>query len=87
VVPGLGTVTSERIYSSVDYVDVQGVQPDDRVSIQTAGFDFQDLTTLVPLWAASLARLAQELIQRNLHDPNATGYPMAYRNALPYRRS
>lgn len=69
--PGLGTVTSERIYSAVDYVDVKGVQPDDRVSVQTAGFDFQDLTTLLPLWGGIPSpELARELVTHNLNDPN-----------------
>jgi hypothetical protein len=74
--PGLGTVTSERIYSAVDYVDVQGIQPDDRVSVLTAGFDFQDLTTLVPLWGGIPSpELAQELVQCNLHDPKRYWIP------------
>jgi hypothetical protein len=54
--PGLGSastgyLTSERTYTSIEHVEVQGIQPEDQVLVQTAGHTTQDHTLLLPLWA------------------------------------
>lgn len=49
--PGWGTATSERTYNRIEYIEIQGMDKDDLVTIQSAGFTSQDISTLLPLWA------------------------------------
>lgn len=49
--PGWGTVTSDRTYTKIEYIEVQGMDQDDLVTAHSAGYASQDITTLLPLWA------------------------------------
>ncbi len=46
-----GVITGERVYTSIDRVEIQGLLPQDTVSLSTAGYCCQDLTMFFPLWA------------------------------------
>jgi hypothetical protein len=48
---GLGSATSERIYTNLERVEISRAEDPDRISIQTIGYDFPDQTVLLPLWA------------------------------------
>jgi hypothetical protein len=50
-IPGHGLLTGQRVYKILDRIDVQGLEPEDRLVIASAGYDFQDHSTLMPLWA------------------------------------
>lgn len=49
--PSLGSVTSERTYSAVEYVQLEGLEEGDQVTVLSVGLDHQDHTNLLPLWA------------------------------------
>jgi hypothetical protein len=67
---GLGSFTSERAYAAVDYVEVQGLDPGDAVSLQVAGLSAQDFTLLLPLWAGSPSpERARALVSQNITNP------------------
>jgi hypothetical protein len=69
--PGWGTATSEQIYSSIEFVDIQGLGADDSVIISSAGFSTQDITTLLPIWARIPSNeRAQTLVEKNITNPN-----------------
>jgi hypothetical protein len=48
---GLGHLTSEYIYTSLEHIEIQGVQDKDRVIIQSVSHTHRDQTLLLPLWA------------------------------------
>ncbi len=49
--PGWGTATSDQTYSSLEFVNIQGLSDNDTVTISSAGLTNQDITTLLPIWA------------------------------------
>jgi hypothetical protein len=49
--PGHGRLTGQYVYKSLDRIEVQGLEPEDHLVISSAGYDFQDQSTLLPLWA------------------------------------
>jgi hypothetical protein len=67
---GKSKITSERIYSALEYVEIQGIHEQDMVTVRTVGHDFLDQTLLLPLWAGipELGR-AKSLIKRTLTNP------------------
>jgi hypothetical protein len=46
-----GVLTGERVYTAVEKVELQGLLPQDTITLSTAGYDCQDITLLLPLWA------------------------------------
>jgi hypothetical protein len=65
--PGWGTATSERTYTQIEYIEIQGMAPDDLVTIHSAGYASLDISTLLPLWAKipSVER-ARQLVTRTI---------------------
>jgi hypothetical protein len=49
--PGWGTATSELIYKSIEFIDIQGLDVKDSVLISSANLSNQDITNLLPIWA------------------------------------
>lgn len=67
---GLGSATSERVYSEIEYVEVQGLDETDSLSLHTAGFVCQDQTSLLPLWAGIPSqKRAKALITKTITNP------------------
>jgi hypothetical protein len=65
-----GTATSERTFTQVESIEVDGVLPDTEVEISAADFSRGDVTQLLPLWAGVPdARRAAVLVKRTLLDP------------------
>jgi len=48
---GDGRCTSERIFTHVEHVDIQGVLDSDQVTLETAYLNCREQSTLLPLWA------------------------------------
>jgi hypothetical protein len=69
--PGWGTATSEMIYSSIEFVDIQGLEEEDSVQITSANLSNLDITTLLPIWAKiSSNERAQTLVKNTITDHN-----------------
>jgi hypothetical protein len=67
---GLGTATSERTYTSIESVEVQGLDPADRFTLHTANLTGEDHTLLIPLWAEMPDQeRAHELVNRTITNP------------------
>ena len=67
---GLGSLTGKRVYGRLEYVDVQGLGPDDEVQLYRMGFTCQDETNLLPLWAGIPDQeRASRLVKRTLIRP------------------
>jgi hypothetical protein len=73
---GLGSLTGERTYKSLEHVEVLGLNPDDRVIVTSIGFDCSDITTLLPLWAGiPEAGRASELVENTITPPGSYWHP------------
>lgn len=48
---GHGNATSERIYTYLERIEIQSANETDRINLRTVGYDCNDLTVLLPLWA------------------------------------
>jgi Mannosylglycerate hydrolase MGH1-like glycoside hydrolase domain len=67
---GHARMTGERLFRAVEKVDVQGLSPDDVVRIYRAGYEGQDLSLLLPLWAGiPKARSARLMVEQTLRNP------------------
>lgn len=68
--PGWGTASSDQTFSSLEHVEIQGLENDDSVIISSAGYSSQDITTLLPIWARipSIER-AKSLVENTIINP------------------
>jgi len=85
-----GTATSERAFSQVESIEVDGVPPGLEVEISAADFSRGDVTQLLPLWAGVPdPHRAAALVKRTLMDPNrywrAYGLPVVPADDPAYR--
>lgn len=66
-----GVLTGERVYASIDRIEIQGLLPEDAVTISVAGYRCQDITLLLPLWASIPSEeRAAELVSNLLTNPD-----------------
>ncbi len=49
--PGFGLATGRYVYSALQRIEVHGLEPEDQITFASVGYDFQDHSTLTPLWA------------------------------------
>jgi hypothetical protein len=71
-----GNVSTERIYTSVEYVEVIGVGPKDRTSVEVMDLSVLDQTLFLPLWAGIPDEdRAERLINNNLTRPSSFWKP------------
>lgn len=62
-----GVLTGDRVYISVEKVELQGFLPQDEISLSTVGYLCQDITLLLPLWAGIPAsEQSDELVNRQV---------------------
>jgi hypothetical protein len=67
---GRARMTGERLYQSIEKIDVQGLSPNDVVRVYLAGYEGQDLSLLLPLWAGiPKARTARLIVENTLRNP------------------
>lgn len=59
---GIGRYTSERIYTHIEHIDIQGILDADQVSIQTPHLNCREQTLLLPLWAGIAAQEKANLL-------------------------
>lgn len=68
--PGWGTATTEKVYTSLEHIDVKGLSAKDRLIVRVAGYSTQDITNLLPLWAGMIPKdKAQLLIEKTIMEP------------------
>jgi hypothetical protein len=48
---GLGSLTGDRVYSAIEKIEIQGVDPSDQIDLFSVNYRAQDQTLLLPLWA------------------------------------
>lgn len=85
--PGWGTSTSEKTYASIDYIEILGLGSGDEIQIHSAGFDAQDLTNLIPLWAGMAPeKKARRLVRATLTKSNRYWREFGLPARIPNRR-
>ncbi|MBN1149413.1 MAG: hypothetical protein JXA78_19280 [Anaerolineales bacterium] len=50
-IPGWGRMTGKFVYSTIERVEVQGIQDNEHITLYSVGYDSQDHSLLAPLWA------------------------------------
>ena len=66
---GRGNVTSERVYQSVEHIQISGIEEEDQVTVQIVDFAVEDQTLLLPLWAGIPDKnRARKLTQNTITD-------------------
>jgi hypothetical protein len=66
-----GYTTSDRAYKSIDHINIQGISEEDFIEINSIDFEYQNQSTLLPLWAGIPSqKRAKSLIKKTLTDPN-----------------
>jgi hypothetical protein len=69
--PGRGRFTGQLIYSSLERIDIQGLEEDDEITLDCIGYRFQNQTLLTPLWAGIPEdERAQQLIEKTITNPD-----------------
>lgn len=68
-----GWTTSDRVYTYLEKIVVEGLQDSDKLSIRTVQLSNQiDISSFLPLWAkVSTPEQAKEIIKRHLTNPEA----------------
>jgi hypothetical protein len=67
---GMGSTTSERTYAHIEYVEVQGLDPSDELSLHTAGYAWEEAASLLPLWAGLPSdKRAGQLVKKTITNP------------------
>ncbi len=65
-----GLITGERSYTAIERVELQGLLPQDEVTISVADYDCQDLTLLLPLWGGIPApKRVVDLVEKTITNP------------------
>jgi hypothetical protein len=66
---GRGNVTSERVYQSLDHLEIEGIEADDLVILRIVDLAIEDQTLLLPVWAGIPdSERANLLIQNTITD-------------------
>lgn len=66
---GIARATGENLFTSIQKVKVSGLHEGEKIEISLAGFDEEDLSLLLPLWAGiPSAEQAQRIIDHTLMD-------------------
>lgn len=73
---GRGSLTGERVYTALDEVELQGLDPADRVSLYSVDYHMLDHTLLLPLWAGIPApERARSLVENTIFNPEQFWQP------------
>ena len=68
--PGWGRMTGRHIYNSIQRIELLGIGVEDKFSFRTVGYDVQDISKLLPLWAEiPTPERAAELVSETLVNP------------------
>jgi len=67
---GRGSLTGDRVYTSLERIEIQNVEPDDLIEIFILGYDCPYQTGLLPIWAEAVDQSkADILIKNTISDP------------------
>ena len=76
-----GKAMSQSIYSFLEYVDVNGLEEGDKITIQVANYRTEDISLLLPLWSGDTSPAnARKLIQETITDPQRFWFPFGLRS-------
>jgi hypothetical protein len=68
--PGWGRATGRRVYSAISKIDVSGLEAEDRITISSVGYTYQDHSLLTPLWAGIPGdERAKRLVEETITNP------------------
>jgi hypothetical protein len=71
-----GRATSERVFTTLERVELQGIGENEKATIQAVDYSSQDHTLLLPLWAEiPAAERAAELVQKTILSPEKYWQP------------
>ncbi len=74
--PGEGRTTGKNIYSELKRIEIHGLESDDVLTVSGVGYDYQDHSALLPLWAGiPSAERAQRLVEETLTNPQRFWHP------------
>jgi hypothetical protein len=66
----IGRLTGQKLYSTIDQIEVKGLSPKDKIFVYSAGYDCINQTLLLPLWAGIPdIDKANQIINQNLLNP------------------
>lgn len=79
----VGKALSQRVYSSLEYVNVYGLEEDCKVTVHVADFRAEDISLLMPLWSKTATpKQAKKLIEKTITNPERFWYPYGLAVAL-----
>ncbi|MCK5430832.1 MAG: hypothetical protein KAI94_15240, partial [Anaerolineales bacterium] len=75
-VHGYGTLTGQFVYSSLEQLEFKGLTDNVQVIVNSVGYDTQDLTNLLPMWAGiPNERRAETLVGETITSPERYWHP------------
>jgi len=81
---GKGSLTSPKVYTAIEQIQIQGLDPNDRVNLSSAGYRSQEQALLLPLWAGIPApERASELVLKTITDPTKYWQPFGLPACVP----
>lgn len=70
-----GYYTSDKLFESVNAVEISGLNTDDDGSLETVDYSLQDCSLLLPLWANMVSpERAREMIEKNIFPQYLSDY-------------
>ncbi|HVN56136.1 MAG TPA: hypothetical protein VMT46_17525 [Anaerolineaceae bacterium] len=73
---GNAVITSQKIFSLVDRIEIDGLDPNDPVLIRSADYTQENISLLLPLWSQiPHAKRAQKIVEETLFHPGRYGHP------------
>lgn len=76
-----GKAMSQRTYTSLEYVNVYGLDKDTKVTVHIADYRTEDISLLLPLWSGDASQDdAQELIKKTITDRDRFWFPFGLRS-------
>jgi len=85
---GNGTYTGERIYNSLDRIEIQGLKEEDYLEIYSTGYECNYISTFLPLWADIVPpEHLQTLVKRTLLNPKKYWMPFGIPYCAPHTKN
>jgi hypothetical protein len=73
---GRGSATGERVYSTIERIEIQGIDSQDTIILRSVGYVGYDHTLLLPLWAGiPAAERLKTLVKKTITSPKRYWQP------------
>ena len=73
---GQAVITTQKVYSRVDQVEIEGLGQNDPVQIRSADYTQENISLLLPLWSRiPNSKRAQKIVEESLLNPERYGHP------------